>query len=117
MGHVPPPGPLNAGQQHRDDMERLVAHSLVDGDLELLLLPWPQAVRPEEHHAGLALVQPLGQRRLELPAGSQLPFLQVQLQPLALEPLGHLVDGWAVLGVVREEGVVALRRDGRHGST
>ena len=79
VGHVPPPGPLNAGQQHRDDMERLVARSLVDGDLELLLLPWPQAVRPEEDHASLAVAQPLGQRRLELPAGSQLPFLQVQL--------------------------------------
>src|SRR5512135_1275973 len=95
-------------------MERLVARSLVDGDLELLLLPWPQAVRPEEHHARLAVVQPLGQRRLELPAGGQLPFLQVQQQTLALKPLGHLVNGRAVLGVVRQERVVMLRPEGRH---
>ena len=59
----------------------------------------------------------LGQRRLELPAGGQLPFLQVQLQALALEPLGHLVDGRAVLGVVRQERVVALRPEGRHRGT
>ena len=115
--HVPPPGPLGAGQQHGDDVERLVACPLVDGDLELLLLPGPQAVGPQEHHAGLAVAQPLGQRRLELAAGSQLRLIQVQLQPLAPEPLGDLMDGLAVQGVVRQERIVALRSGGRHGGT
>jgi hypothetical protein len=75
VGHVPPPGPLGTGEQHRDDVERLVAGPFVDGDLDLLLLPRTETVRPQEHHAGFALVQRLGQRYLELLTRGQLPHL------------------------------------------
>jgi hypothetical protein len=56
MGHVSSPGPLSAGEQNRDDVECLIACPLVDGDLEFLLLPRPQTIRPQEHNTGFAPV-------------------------------------------------------------
>src|SRR5271166_415236 len=66
--HVASPGPLGAGQQHWDDVKAIATRLLiathllvatyahVDGDLDLLLLPRPQAAGPQEHDAGLAVV-------------------------------------------------------------
>ena len=87
-------------------------HALIDGDLELFLLPRPQPIRPQEHHARLALPQPLGQVRLKLPPWQDLPDLQIQLQPFPPQPPGQFLDSRAVLGVVGQERMVALRHGG-----
>ena len=110
-------GPLGAGEQDRDDVEVGHADPPVDGDLDLLLLPGPQPVRPQADHARPAVGQRLGQPGLELPAGEQLPDLQVQAQPPLPEPVGQRLDRLAVVRVVGEEGIVALRPIGRHGGT
>ena len=78
MGHVTAPRALGARQQHRDDVEIVVAFAPVDRDLHFLLLPWPQPARTQEHHARPAVAECLGQSRLELPTWDQIPSLQVE---------------------------------------
>ena len=98
--HVAPPRPLGPRQQDRDDVEVTVAYPLVDGDLQLLRLPRAQAAGTEEHHAGLAVAECLGERRLELPARGELPHLQIQRQPFPPQPPLQLLDGGPVLGAL-----------------
>lgn len=100
------PGTLGAGQEDWDHVEVLVPHPPVDGDLDLLILPGPHAVGPEERDAGLALHEAAGESRLELAAGEQLPAFQIELQSLRREAGGEFLDHGAVEGVVGEEGVV-----------
>jgi hypothetical protein len=90
-------------------MECLIVCTLVDGDLDFFLLPRSQPVRPQEDDAGLAFVQRLGQRRLKLLTGCQVPLVEVRLESFFLGPLSHLMDNRTILGVVRQERIRRLR--------
>ena len=83
------------------------AHPSVDGDLQLLILPWPQAARTQEHDARLAVAQRFGEADLEHPARRQFIDFQVRRESLGAEPPRHLLDGGSVLRVVGQERVEA----------